>query len=86
MPRIYAPSKYQPIWDQLKAEGESRIVAPLPFHARIKKAVIKRKDKDLGFKLELSEQCKYVKLDISTQGNTIRFKLLYYSTFQLGAF
>ena len=84
--QIYLPSRYQPIWDQLKAEGKCCIVAHPVLHRRIKKAVIKRKNEDLGYKLLLSESCKYAKLSIKSNGNSITFSLHFHSTFQLGAF
>ena len=86
MPRIYTPSKYQPIWDALKSQGKVSLVAFPILHKRIRKAVIKRKDEDLGFKLMLSESFKYSILHIVEDGNTITFELKYYSTFDLGAF
>lgn len=75
--QTYPPSRYQPIWDQLKAEGKCCIVAHTCLHKRIKKAVIKRKDEDLAFKLLLSEQYKYARLSVSISGNSISFKLEY---------
>ncbi len=87
MPRIYTPSKYQPIWNALKVQGEVSIVAFPILHKRIRKAVIKRKDEDLGFKLELSEASKYAVLHIESQGNTLTFKLIYYPLYNsLGAY
>ncbi len=80
-------SKYQPIWNQLKAEGICRIVASPLLHRRIKKAVIKRKDEDLGFKLTLAETGKYAKLNVTIEGNTVIFSLTYYTLFDsIGAY
>jgi hypothetical protein len=85
MAQVYLPSRYQPIWDALKAQGQCRIVAPLPLHRRIIKAVIKRKDEDLGYKLELSEKYKKAKLAYKIEGNTITFTLHTRSIICLGA-
>jgi hypothetical protein len=86
MAQVYAPSKYQPIWNQIKQQGSCKIVAPTILHRRIIKAVIKRKDEDLGFKLLTSEAYKKAKLTYKRDGNTIHFVLTYYPVYQLGAF
>lgn len=53
------PRLYEPSWQALKKSEDSpkRIViaAPLKFHPRIYKAIIKEKDMDLMYKLALAE-------------------------------
>ena len=49
-------SRYSCIWVRLKAEQHIKLKAPAKAHPRLKRAIIKRKDLDLGFKLECSEQ------------------------------
>lgn len=71
------PRKYQPIWDKLKATGKCELAVPMPYHPRVKKAVLKEKDNDIGFKLLLGEQCKKARLEIETQGAKMVFKLIY---------
>jgi hypothetical protein len=68
-------SKYYPIWKRLKDDKHVQIVAPRVLHRRIIKAVIKRKDEDLGFKL--TESLNYQKwyLHYVVEGNTISFYL-----------
>lgn len=48
-------SRYAVVWDTLKATKKCSIKAEVRFHARIKKAVAKRKDEDLIFKLECAD-------------------------------
>lgn len=47
--------QYQPVWDSIKTSGRCEIAANKVYHPRIKKAVVKEKDMDLGYKLECSE-------------------------------
>lgn len=49
-------SRYEIIWIKLKQLGEVEIAAPASHHARLRKAVIKRKDRDLGYKLQIAER------------------------------
>lgn len=59
---VQARSRYAVVWDTLKASKKCSIKAEVRFHARIKKAIVKRKDEDLIFKLECAD-------------NKIKFKL-----------
>jgi hypothetical protein len=78
------PSQYQPIWDALKREHKVRLVAPTVLHARIFKAVKKRRNLDLAYKLECSELHKKPKLWCESDGNVltigIKFHTYYNST------
>ena len=69
------PSKYQPIWNQLKQKHIVSLVAPPIIHKRIIKAVIRRKDLDIAYKFECAELHKRAKLYHSIEGNTITFIL-----------
>lgn len=71
------PSRYQPIWDTLKKNNHAKLVAPVVLHRRIIKAVIKRKDVDLAFKVECGEQHRKAKLGYRVAGNAIEFYLTY---------
>ena len=48
--------KYEPIWTQIKTLGYCKISAHKAHHARIKKAIRKEKDQDLGYKMENLEK------------------------------
>ena len=67
--------KYQPIWEQIKANGYAQVKAEPNLHARIVKAVIKEKNKDLGFKQLALEIKKVYKLNITYTGSIILFSL-----------
>ena len=62
-------SRYQVIWETIKTTGKCELVADVTNHARLIKAVIKRKDEDLGYKLQLSELGKRAKLVVKTDEN-----------------
>jgi len=66
---------YQPIWEKIKKDNSCSITAPRQLHKRIKKAVIKEKDKDLGFKLILSEEGRKALLTTNSQGSILTFNL-----------
>ena len=68
---------YSPIWNKIKAEGSCEITAHKALHPRIKKALRKEKDLDLGFKLECSERNPPVvgRIHITSSGAIIRFEL-----------
>jgi len=69
-------SDYDPIWVALKKDNICRVSAPRPLHPRIKKAVYKRKDLDLGYKLQLKEKGKVARLSIKSKQSVIEFKLV----------
>lgn len=62
-----APRMYFPSWNALKKSTLSpkRIViaAPKAFHRRIYKAIIKEKDMDLVYKLQLKENAQSARLE-----------------------
>ena len=51
-------SRYQEVWNRLKQQGIVEIAAPARHHSRLRKAIIKRKDNDLGYKLQIAENNK----------------------------
>lgn len=69
------PRQYAPIWEALKNNYTVAIVAPIPLHARIIKAVIKEKFMDDGYKFLKSEQGLRTFLGYQTAGTKIVFKL-----------
>lgn len=71
------PSQYQPAWNKLKREGKVRLVAAPEMHERIWNAIRKRKNRDLGFKLECAEQYKSASLTRSSEGNVLTIQLEY---------
>lgn len=71
------PSRYQPIWDQLKEKHKAELVAPVVLHRRIIKAVTKRKNIDLTYKFLCSEQYKKAVLKYEIQDNKIKFTLVF---------
>lgn len=72
---------YQPAWENLKVSKTKsiEIVAHPKLHARIYKAVIKEKDMDILYKLELADDCKKATLSHKSKGNilsiSIRFSI-----------
>ena len=71
--------QYEPVWLAIKTNLVCEISAHRVYHRRIIKAVVKEKDMDLGFKLELSERYppQYALLKSSRSGSVIRFTLIY---------
>ena len=71
-------SKYSKIWQAIK-ESQSGVVsvAVLPeLHSRVIKAVLKRKDLDLGYKVIQAESGKAMILRAKSNGSVITFTLL----------
>lgn len=68
-------SKYSEIWNLLKTVGHAKIAAPQQYHKALKKAIMKRKDKDLKFKFDLSEQRKIPRLKFIVSGNIMEVYL-----------
>lgn len=66
---------YEPIWLAIKKDFKASLKADPKLHARIKKAVMKEKNKDEGFRLLASEQGKGYNLKILITGNIISFSL-----------
>lgn len=84
-----SPSQYQPIWDALKQskECEVRLVAPLSLHARIFKAVKKRRNLDLGYKLLCSERYVKPKLWCKSEGTVLTIGIKFHPYYKsIGAY
>lgn len=75
MPIELQTSRYLPIWLELKEKGTCRITAPPHFHARIIKAVKKRRDKDTAFLYELAESHRKHRIGYRINGTVISFTL-----------
>lgn len=69
--------QYEPIWEQIKRDGFCDVATHRAWHARVKKAVTKEKNMDLGYKLECSERYPpVVAILITTRdGSILRFRL-----------
>jgi hypothetical protein len=68
--------KHQPIWIQLKAIKTVSVAAEPKLHARIIKAVIKEKHRDLGWSyIQLEAGMKW-KLVSKVEGKLVTFKLV----------
>lgn len=72
-------SRYAPIWSQLKLKKEIKIVAPREAHLRLKRAVIKRKNIDIGYKILCGEKGQEPKLYFRSEGNMLIITLDMYS-------
>ena len=68
-------SRYQIIWNTLKKDKTIRLSAPAEAHRRLKKAIIKRKDIDIGYKLMASESNLRPYLEFSSSGNILTVTL-----------
>lgn len=55
---------YYSIWHRIKTRGTATVEHHPQLFARLKKAVIKEKDQDTGFKLQLEEQGKRARLAV----------------------
>lgn len=68
--------EYQPIWEAIKSQGKTRLSVPIPFQPRVRKAVLKEKYNDLGYKVLLAERHKIARLEIETRGAMMIFTLI----------
>lgn len=66
---------YQPIWEALKQSKTITIQANPSAHPRIIKAVSKEKDKDVGYRLMISESYQRSVLRAKINGNQVTFIL-----------
>jgi len=69
------PSKYLPIWNQLKSTKTCRITAPIQYHRTIIKMVLNKRDDDLAYRYMLAEVGKTHKITTKTNGTVIEFTL-----------
>lgn len=69
-------SSYEPIWLELKKNRVCKVTAHRALHPRIKKAVCKRKDLDLGYKLEVSQRDRVARLSMKSKHSIIEFRLI----------
>ena len=67
--------KYEPIWIELKKNKVAAIKATPQLHSRIRKAVIKEKDKDVGFKLTEADKGLSHRLGFTVIGPVLTFVL-----------
>ena len=69
-------SKYQPIWDTLKAKKICRITADPVHHRTIIKMLKNKRDDDKGYQFELAEANRTHTIKIHIAGTVIEFRLL----------
>ena len=69
------PSRYEIIWNTLKEKKHIRVSVPAEHHRRLKLAVIKRKNKDVGFKYILREANQRSQLHFKSEGNILHIAL-----------
>lgn len=67
--------QYEPIWQQLKDKKKVQLVAPVSEHTRIKRAVIKEKYADVGFKLLCGESFTTYKMVVKVESTKMTFTL-----------
>lgn len=72
MAQVRKPRKYLAIWERIKAEKRCTIKVLPVLVARVKKAVIKEKDMDLGFKLLNSERILQDRIYLDIQYDTMK--------------
>jgi hypothetical protein len=68
-------SRYSIIWHKLKQDKIVKLSAPAEVHPRLRKAVIKRKDIDLGYKLMAQEQHLRPYLKFKSEGSLLTITL-----------
>lgn len=70
---------YQPSWLALKKSEDNpkRIViaAPAPYHRRIYKAIIKEKDMDVVYKMQLSDNAQSARLERESKGSKLTISM-----------
>lgn len=76
----HLPSKYLPIWNQLKTTGGCRITAEIKYHATIIKMVKNKRDDDIGYRYGLAESGKTHRILVAVTGSVITFRLKEYIT------
>lgn len=69
------PRMYEPIWELLKKNKKVSISAPRALHKKLVKAVIKEKDIDVGYKIELDDNEQRARITHQCVGNVIHFQL-----------
>jgi hypothetical protein len=69
------PSKYLPIWNQLKQTKVCRVTAPLEYHRTIIKMVKNKRDDDLAYRYMLAEKHLTHELKTVVLGTVITFTL-----------
>lgn len=75
-------SRYAIIWYKLKQGEEVRISTPREFHRKLRNAIVKRKNKDIGYKFLMAEANKRPLLQFRAEGNIfiVRLKITVVST------
>lgn len=77
-------SRYTPLWERIKKDGKATITCNPEHFKRVIKAVQKRKNLDLGYKIQLGERGK-VAVVVATPDPLIPNRLHFKLTFNLTA-
>ena len=68
-------SRYQEAWEHLKKRKTLTLSAPVGLHARIAKAVGKRRDNDIAFRAMLFDECKTSVITKQSDGSKLVLRL-----------
>ena len=68
--------QYEPIWNRIKTHNSASIVTTKRNASRVVRAVSKEKDKDIGYKLLLSDKALIAKLHIRREPSKIDSSIL----------
>jgi len=68
-------SRYAIIWYKLKQGEEVNLSTPREFHRKLRNAIVKRKNKDIGFKFLMAENNRRHVLSFHSEGNILTVKL-----------
>ena len=68
-------SRYAMIWYKLKQGEEVRISTPREFHRKLRNAIVKRKNKDIGYKFLMADANRRPVLQFKSEGNIFTVRL-----------
>lgn len=72
------PAVFRPIWNELKATGICAVAMHPRLHSRLVRQLAVTKDRDLGYKILLSNEGKKAILTKKIEGSRVIFRLAYY--------
>lgn len=68
-------SRYAMIWYKLKQGEEVKLSTPKEFHRKLRNAIVKRKNKDIGYKFLMAEANRRPVLKFKYEGNILIVRL-----------
>ena len=68
-------SRYAMIWYKLKQGEKVTLSAPKEFHRKLRNAIVKRKNKDVGYKFLMAEANRRPVLKFKYEGNLVTVHL-----------